>query len=87
MSPATIALVVEVELGQGVATESDALLFSCCKTPFKPYDIVVTAVLVAAQHHFGAAFVVQSDGDLEQWRDGMALCHDTYGYGNAFHLD
>jgi hypothetical protein len=61
--------------------------FECCKTAYKPYDVAVTAVLVSAKQHFGSAFRITSDGDLEHWQDGMALCQELLGYGEAFVLD
>lgn len=42
-----------------------------CKTARKPYDIAVTAVLCLA-HHYGGLDVA-SDGDPEDWEDGLAL--------------
>ena len=67
--------------------ESIGKVFSCCKTAYKPYDLAVTAVLVAAVHHFGKdAFIVSSDGDMEHWFEGVALCQALFGYGADFTL-
>ena len=53
--------------------ENRALLFSCCKTAYKPYDVAVTAVLCAAKRHLGADIVVASDGERKDWDKGRAL--------------
>ncbi len=49
--------------------------FESCKTRYKPYDVVVTAVLLTALHHFGAASIrIGSDGGDKDWYDGQQLC-------------
>ncbi len=44
--------------------------FDCCKTAFKPYDVVVTAALVIAASH---GLRVSSDGEEKHWEAGLAL--------------
>ena len=61
--------------------------FGFTKTAYKPYDLAVNAALIIAKHHLGGAVVVRSDGELEHWKDGMALCQQILGYGNEFRLD
>lgn len=63
------------------------LVFDCCKTAFKPYDLIVIASLIILNHHFGDNFKVSSDGTNEQWFDGKLLCYQTLGYGLQFKLD
>lgn len=63
----------------------DHLDFGFCKTAYRPYDLTVTAVLIAAKHHFGC--VVKSDGDQKDWIDGAVLCNNLFGYGLNFTLD
>lgn len=62
------------------------LLFSCCKTAFRPYDLPVTAVLIALKHHFPQC-KISSDGHQSEWIDGMILCNNILGYGLDFELD
>ena len=59
----------------------DGLHFAFCKTARKPYDIAVTASLAVLKHHLGDAIRVSSDGDFDEWADGLALA------GEATNLD
>ena len=43
--------------------------FEFCKTACKPYDLVVTAILLLYKHYFPTV-KVSSDGDVENWKDG-----------------
>ena len=61
--------------------------FEFCKTAYKPYDLAVTACLIIAKHHLGGAIFVKSDGELDAWKDSMALCQKMLGYGEDFKLD
>jgi len=45
-----------------------------CKTNRLPYDTVVVAVLIAAEHVFGANFEWSSDGTDDDHAAGRALC-------------
>ena len=47
--------------------------FNFCKTARKPYDIVVTAVLIAFKAYFLAAVTINSDGYIEDWEPGLEL--------------
>jgi hypothetical protein len=47
--------------------------FDFCKTAYKPYDAVVTAILIRAKHIYGSCVEISSDGDWdsnEQFSDG-----------------
>ncbi len=44
-----------------------------CKTARKPYDIVVVASLCILKHYLGENFVVDSDGDRDDWQEGLEL--------------
>lgn len=68
-------------------TERNGLCFDFCKTAHKPYDIAVTAVLVAADYHFGDMTVkISSDGSNEEWAAGRNLVERVLGYGKSFKL-
>lgn len=56
------------------------LYFDCCKTAYRPYDLVVTAVLIALKHHFPEV-ILRSDGEEKDWMDGRFLCNNLLGYG------
>lgn len=53
--------------------DKDTHGFLFCKTARKPYDIIVVAVLCAAHRIAPGAFAIGSDGDAEDWDDGLAL--------------
>lgn len=61
-------------------------IFECCKTAYRPYDLVCTAVLIAAKHHFGNDIHVSSDGEDKDWMDGRILCNNVLGYGMNFEI-
>ncbi len=54
--------------------------FAFCKTAHRPYDVLVTACLLTAIHHFGDAVEVSSDGRSEEWEEGRELCRKVLGY-------
>jgi hypothetical protein len=57
------------------------LVFDCTKTARNPYDIVVTACLIAAKYHFGSDVYISSDGEdeLNSWTDGFYLASAIIG--------
>ena len=55
-------------------------VFSFCKTNRKPYDLLVTAALVALKNHFPWVKVL-SDGQASDWVEGIALTQRVLGYG------
>ncbi|WP_053958358.1 hypothetical protein [Sulfobacillus thermosulfidooxidans] len=60
--------------------------FSCCKTGHRPYDLAVTAMLVAIKHHIPEVHV-HSDGTSSDWDAARNLCQAVCGYGADFALD
>lgn len=58
----------------------DGRSFDFCKTAHKPYDVLVTAVLVAAKKHFGPDIQVTSDGHDADWEEGFELAERLLGY-------
>jgi len=52
-------------------------VFSFCKTAHKEYDIMVVACLILYKYHFGAEVQISSDGDWDEWEDGLALVIDS----------
>lgn len=68
--------------------EKDRRQFGCCKTNYYPFDIPVTAVLIAGECIFGRrAFKVSSDGDKKHWTVGYLLCKKATGLGKDFLLE
>lgn len=47
--------------------------FNFCKTARKPYDIAVTASLIAFKYSFPYATTISSDGNINEWADGLEL--------------
>ena len=47
--------------------------FSFCKTAYKPYDALVTALLISAEANAPGAWEIRSDGDLPDWEQGFTL--------------
>jgi len=47
--------------------------FNFCKTARKPYDIAVTASLIAFKQTFPYAVEISSDGEPSEWGDGLTL--------------
>lgn len=53
-----------------------------CKTARKPYDLLVVACLIAAHDILG--YEVSSDGELEDWAEGIQLYLETvYDFTNT----
>lgn len=48
-----------------------------CKTARKPYDTIVTAILIAAKLIFKNDIDISSDGDNEDWNEGRKLFEDA----------
>lgn len=65
----------------------NGLQFEFCKTAQKPYDIVVTAALVAFKMRFGDAVRVSSDGDNNDWRPGIDLADSILGTEQSWAFD
>ena len=53
--------------------------FDFCKTAYKPYDAVVTAILIRAKHIYGSCVAVSSDGDWQDWQAGRELYERIFG--------
>ena len=51
--------------------------FSFCKTAYKPYDVVVVAVLACLSDRFPEAFTVSSDGEEDEWLAGLILAREA----------
>ncbi|EFQ87815.1 hypothetical protein P3342_012365 [Pyrenophora teres f. teres] len=49
-----------------------------CKTVRKPYDLVVTTILLRASMLFGSAISVASDGRWEQWKGARHLLKELW---------
>jgi hypothetical protein len=67
------------DTGDYCSRDDNGFLFSFCKTAQKPYDIAVTALLIAFVNHFPEACRLSSDGDREEWEAGLRLAEDALG--------
>ena len=57
----------------------DGAYFNFCKTAQKPYDAVVTAVLLAVRQAYGDTVRIASDGGFFEWKDGVRLFEEATG--------
>lgn len=71
----------------GIKAISNNLLFDCCKTANKPYDLAVTSFLIIAKHYLKDNLIVRSDGEISDWFEGQQVVQDELGYGMDFILD
>jgi hypothetical protein len=51
--------------------------FAFCKTVRKPYDALVVATLALMNHYAPGAWRYKSDGDPEDWEEGLQLASDA----------
>ena len=52
--------------------------FNFCKTAEKPYDAVVTAILILLKNEIGADITVTSDGTWNDWEGGRLLFETVF---------
>lgn len=52
--------------------------FNFCKTAGKPYDTVVTAVLIHLKRSLGDAVSIDSDGNWSDWEGGRLLYETVF---------
>jgi len=60
-------------------TDRENEIFEFCKTAYKPYDAVVTAVLIRAKEIYGTVVEIYSDGNWDEWRAGRDLYERVFG--------
>ena len=63
---------VGAESHENFIINREGLTWNFCKTNGKPYDAVVTAVLILARYTF-PDFYLSSDGAWKEWEDGRDL--------------
>lgn len=61
--------------------DKQARKFNFCKTNRNEYDVIVVSVLLLMEYHAGDCFSISSDGELEDWMEGVALNEKLFGYG------
>lgn len=59
--------------------KGDPEYFEFCKTAYKPYDAVVTAILIRAKVIYGSCVSISSDGDWTEWQAGRDLYESVFG--------
>lgn len=47
--------------------------YEFCKTAHYPYDTLVTATLILADHHCPHVWSISSDGNADEWEPGLQL--------------
>jgi hypothetical protein len=68
----------------GIPTQSewrkdDPDFFEFCKTAYKPYDAVVTAILIRAKSIYGSCVRISSDGEWHEWQAGRDMYEAIFG--------
>jgi hypothetical protein len=68
----------------GIPTQSewrkdDPDFFEFCKTAMKPYDAVVTAILIRAKSIYGSCVRISSDGEWHEWQAGRDMYEAIFG--------
>lgn len=58
--------------------------FEFCKTAARPYDTVVVAILAFAAKVAPSAITVSSDGDEQDWKDGLKFGAAALGIDLAY---
>lgn len=53
--------------------QRDGKGFQFCKTARKPYDRAVTALLILADFHSPNTWLITSDGEPNDWQEGLEL--------------
>jgi hypothetical protein len=53
--------------------------FEFCKTAYKPYDAVVTAILIRAKSIYGSCVRISSDGEWHEWQAGRDMYEAIFG--------
>jgi hypothetical protein len=61
--------------------------FSYCETDFKPYDLIVTAILIRLKERLGDQIVISSDGLERGFEDAKKLCRELFGWASRFELE
>lgn len=61
--------------------------FGFCKTNRKPYDIVVVACLIAFKRVFGPNVNISSDGEFDNWKDGIEFFNACFPDDIAYEGD
>ena len=66
--------------------DEDGYYFNCTKTNYKPYDLAVNVCLIIAKHYLKGQIKITSDGNMDNWIEGIQLCEHFLGYGEDFHF-
>ena len=53
-------------------------IFESCKTGRRPYDSVVTAILLRALDYYTGTLTITSDGSYDDWQKGRDLYKDVF---------
>jgi hypothetical protein len=68
--------------------DGKGLFSSFCKTARLPYDLIVSATLIALKKHFPKVYVSSDGNDKEdEWIAAKKFCQNTLGYGKDFNVD
>lgn len=58
-----------------------------CDTHYKPYDLLVTAVIVRLKEHLGDAIQISSEDPEHGFEDAKRLCRELFGFASRFEVE
>lgn len=82
----TVLIKQQTEIRKWDDPDENGNFFEFCKTGRRPYDPIVTAVLIALKHHFPEV-EISSDGGPEGFDEGRGICEKLFNYGKAELID
>ena len=63
-------------------------IYGCsCETSFKPYDLIVTAVLIRAKERLQKAITVSTENPGNGFEDARRLCRELFGWSDSFQIE
>lgn len=57
-----------------------------CDTHFKPYDLIVTAVLIRAKERLGDGVIITTENPVNGFEDAKRFCRELFGWAARFEL-
>ncbi len=62
--------------------------YAChCETRFKPYDLIVTAVLIRLKEHFENSVTIPAENPENAFEDAKRFCRELFGWAVNFSVE
>lgn len=68
----------DFETATFTATPDNPNNWNFCKTEYRPYDLVLCAILISYKHHFKDVVRVSSDGNAADWKMAAEWWQDMF---------